>query len=241
MQDAVKSVTDPKILEITSEHIVSKSKIYNLVNAFQFRELFHIDLENDFNANPKERKFAESFYKEFLKIRDSKKPGIEYELIDSWSKRLDLDRFFYLIPEENYFKKKKLENSFLDDDLQNSPPSNEVSNEDIEMAKFLRNQELIGLNKSIVFYMIGALEFFKNMNISEIKNIAMEIARIGMNGINPEKSVYTVTLIPGKSFSGNHLLAYYYVSWKLALPEMVDKLQLPFRDEFEMAEKIFGK
>ncbi len=89
--------------------------------------------------------------------------------------------------------------------------------------------------------MIGALEFFKNMNISEIKNIAMEIARIGMNGINPEKSVYTVTLIPGKSFSGNHLLAYYYVSWKLALPEMVDKLQLPFRDEFEMAQKLFGK
>ncbi|MCG9873698.1 MAG: hypothetical protein MH321_02800 [Leptospiraceae bacterium] len=28
------------------------------------------------------------------------------------------------------------------------------------------------------------------------------------------------------------------ISWKLAIPEMVDKLQLPFREEYELAEKM---
>ncbi len=87
--------------------------------------------------------------------------------------------------------------------------------------------------------MIGALEYFKNIPLADTKNITMEIARIGMNGICPDKKGYTVPSIPGKTFSGNHLLAYYYVSWKLAIPEMVDKFQLPFRDEYEMADNMF--
>ncbi|MCG9874537.1 MAG: hypothetical protein MH321_07100 [Leptospiraceae bacterium] len=245
MQESIQAVTDPQILEIASEHIVSKSKTYNLMGAFQFRDLFHIDLENEFNASPKERKLAEGFYKEFIRQKDSKVPGIEYELLDSWSKRLDLDRFFYLLPEQDFLKRKKLEESFLEEEsneeIQETLASSHASEEDVEMAKFLRNQEIAGLNKAIVFYMIGALEYFRDMPIADIKNIAMEIAKIGMNGISPEKDGYSVSMIPGKSFSGNHLLAYYYVSWKLAIPEMLEKLQLPFRDEFEIAENLFEK
>lgn len=240
MKESIQAVTDPKILEVASEHIVSKSKIYNLVNAFQFRDLFNIDLEDDFNADPKERKLAKSFYKEFLRHKDNKSPGIEYELIANWSQKLDLDRFFQLANETDYLKRKKLEHSFHEDEINEATTSSNISIEDTEMAKFLRNQELIGLNKAIVFYMIGALEYFKETPIHKIKDIAMEIARIGMNGISPVKDGYKVSLIPDKSFSGNQLLAYYYVSWKLAIPEMVDKLQLPFRDEYEMAEKMFG-
>ncbi|WCL50746.1 tetratricopeptide repeat protein [Leptospira sp. GIMC2001] len=239
VQESIKAVTDPNILEIASELVVSKSKIYNLVNAFQFRDLYNIDMEELFNANPKERKIADSFYKEFLSHKESKKPGIEYKLIDSWSNRLDLDRFFYLVIEEDYLKQKKLEESFQETAPLEGVKSQEVSESDLEMAKFLRNQEIEGVNKSIIFYMIGALEYFKNMSIDRIKVIAMEIARIGMNGISPDRDGYIVTSIPEKTFSGNHLLAYYYVSWKLAIPEMVDKLQLPFREEFDLAEKMY--
>jgi len=238
VQESIKAVTDPNILEIASELVVSKSKIYNLVNAFQFRDLYNIDMEELFNANSKERKIAENFYKEFLSHKESKKPGIEYELLHNWSSRLDLDRFFYLANEEDYLKQKELEESFLETDALEGNISQVVSESDIEMAKFLRNQEIEGVNKSVIFYMIGALEYFKNMSINRIKDIAMEIARIGMNGINPDKDGYIVTSIPEKSFSGNHLLAYYYVSWKLAIPEMVNRLQLPFHEEYKLAEKM---
>jgi len=45
--------------------------------------------------------------------------------------------------------------------------------------------------------------------------------------------------VPGKTFSGYHLLAYYYVSWKLAMPEMLADLQLPFDQEYAMAEQLY--
>jgi hypothetical protein len=37
------AVTDKKIVELSPKDIISKSKVYNLVNAIQFKELFGID------------------------------------------------------------------------------------------------------------------------------------------------------------------------------------------------------
>ena len=47
--------------------------------------------------------------------------------------------------------------------------------------------------------------------------------------------------MPGKTFSGYHLLAYYYVSWKLAIPEMLAQLQLPYDAEYEVALKFMPR
>jgi hypothetical protein len=41
--------------------------------------------------------------------------------------------------------------------------------------------------------------------------------------------------IPHKTFSGYHLLAYYYVSFALAVPERLELLDLPYKNEYEMA------
>ncbi|EKJ86167.1 hypothetical protein CLV96_3910 [Leptospira meyeri] len=76
------------------------------------------------------------------------------------------------------------------------------------------------------------------MSKEEVKNIAIEIATIGTNGISPDKSGYIVSKIPDKTFSGYELLSYYYVSFAIALPELLPKLGLPFRDEFEIAKKF---
>ena len=42
---------------------------------------------------------------------------------------------------------------------------------------------------------------------------------------------YKLTYIPKKDFSGYHLLAYYYVSLMLAMPEMLDELGLDYEKE----------
>ncbi len=61
-----------------------------------------------------------------------------------------------------------------------------------------------------------------------------------MHGISPDKKGYRVWSIPDTEFSGYHLLAYYYVSWAIALPEMLEQLQMPFGKEYEVA-KGFGE
>jgi len=73
------------------------------------------------------------------------------------------------------------------------------------------------------------------MTKEEIKKIAFEIAMQGTQGYRPDKDDYRISSIKGKTFSGYHILAYYYVSWALAIPEMLSQLQLPYDDEYKMA------
>jgi tetratricopeptide (TPR) repeat protein len=69
-------------------------------------------------------------------------------------------------------------------------------------------------------------------------NEAFEFATLGMAGIDPKKKNYSVPSIKESSFSGYKTLAYYYVSWALASPELVESLQMPFDKEFDLATKF---
>ena len=75
----------------------------------------------------------------------------------------------------------------------------------------------------------------------KIKSIALEIAMLGTDGIRPGRDDYKLNKIPGKIFSGYQMLAWYYVSFKLAMPEIVAQLDLNYGEEFEMALKISEK
>jgi hypothetical protein len=84
-------------------------------------------------------------------------------------------------------------------------------------------------------FMVDALQYFDGKSNEEIKKIAYEIAMQGTQGYRPDKDNYRINSIKGKTFSGYHILAYYYVSWALSIPEMLAQLQLPFDDEYSMA------
>lgn len=85
-------------------------------------------------------------------------------------------------------------------------------------------------------YMVGALKFFENFPKEEIKKIAFEFATLGMTGIDPKKSNYDVPSI-NKKMSGYQALSYYYVSWALAIPEMLSQLGMPFDEEYNLAQQ----
>ena len=91
---------------------------------------------------------------------------------------------------------------------------------------------------AVVMFMVGALQYFEGMPKEKIKEIAIEIAMQGTQGFSPAKKDYNIPSIPGKWFSGYHILAYYYVSWSLAMPDKVAELQLPFEREFELAKQM---
>ena len=62
----------------------------------------------------------------------------------------------------------------------------------------------------------------------------MEIALQGTQGYKPD-SEYCLVSIPSKLFTGYQILAYYYVSWSIILPDMVDELRLPYKEEYDLA------
>jgi len=236
LQEGLKAVTDKKIVELSPKDIISKSKVYNLVNAMQFKELFGFNFIKDFNATPSELKFATDFYDEYLQYKEDKKPAEEYELVLHWAEDLKLDKNFELVNEHEYRTKRTDIDNLLSSiekdpfDLESKDPYKER-----ETDKFQKSQEQIGINMAVAMFMVDALQFFEAMSQDEIKKIAVDIAMQGTQGYRPDKDDYSINSVKGKTFSGYHILAYYYVSWSLAIPEMVTKLNLPYEAEYKMA------
>lgn len=239
MQEGLKAVTDKKIIELSPKDIISKSKIYNVVNAMQFKELFGLDFIKDFNTTPIELASATNFYEEYLEYKDDKEPAEEYELVLHWAEDLKLDKNFELVSEHEYRTKRTDIDNLLTSiekdpyDLESKDPYKQR-----EMDKFQKSQQSIGINMAVVMFMVEALQFFEGKPKEEIKTIAFEIATQGTQGYRPDKDNYRINAIKGKTFSGYQILAYYYVSWSLAIPEMLSQLQLPFDDEFKLAETM---
>ncbi|MBK6833761.1 MAG: hypothetical protein IPG89_05570 [Bacteroidetes bacterium] len=236
LQEGLKAVTDKKIVELSPKDIISKSKVYNFVNAIQFKELFGFDFIKDFNATPSEMKLATDFYDEYLQYKEDKEPAEEYELVLHWAEDLKLDKNFELVNEHEYRTKRTDIDNLLSSiekdpyDLESKDPYKQR-----EMDKFQKSQEQIGINMAVAMFMVDALQFFEAMPQEEIKKIAIEIAMQGTQGYRPDKDNYRINSIKGKTFSGYHILAYYYVSWSLAIPEMVSQLNLPYEAEYKMA------
>jgi hypothetical protein len=149
---------------------------------------------------------------------------------------LGLDQYLDLVSEQSYrsaASPEKVLESIEEDPygMEQDDPAQER-----KMKRFLETHNDKDISMAVTIYVVEALQYFADMPKDKIKNIAVEIAEIGMHGISPDKKGYRVRSIPDTEFSGYHLLAYYYVSWAIALPEMMDKLQLPFEREYEVAK-----
>jgi len=240
MQEGLKAVTDKKIVDLSPKDILSKSKIYNIVNAIQFQELFGIDIIKDFQASPTELKQSKDFYEEYLQYKDDKEPAEEYEMVLHWAEDMKLDKNFELVDEVEYRTKRTDIDNLLTSiekdpyDLESKDPYKQR-----EMDKFQKSQESIGTNMAVVMFMVDAMQYFERMPKDEIKKIAFEIAMQGTQGYRPDKDDYRITSIKDKTFSGYHILAYYYVSWMLAIPEMISQLNLPYDVEYKLANTMF--
>jgi Tfp pilus assembly protein PilF len=236
LQEGLQAVTDKKIVELSPKDIISKSKVYNIVNAIQFKELFGFDFIKDFNATLAEMKLATDFYEEYLQYKDDKEPAEEYELVLHWAEDLKLDKNFELVNEKEFrTKRTNIDNLLFS--IEKDPYDLETKDtyKEREMEKFQKSQQRIGTNMAVVMFMVDALQFFEGISKEEIKKMALEIAMQGTQGYRPDKDDYKISSIKGKTFSGYHILAYYYVSWALAIPEMLSQLQLPYDDEFKLA------
>ncbi|MGV3504661.1 MAG: tetratricopeptide repeat protein [Adhaeribacter sp.] len=238
VQEGITGTTDKTIVSHAPKVVLSASKVYNLVNAMLLKDLFGADQIAGFKATQKEISQAEEFWGEFEEYRSNKEPAEEYELVQHWADDLGLSDFFKLVEEHTFRKGKKPEDIISDMEEDASDFGETDPYEEERMKVFLEQHQNKDLNMAVVMYMVDALKYFQNFSQEEVKKIAHEIAMKGMFGISPEKKDYKLPGIPGKTFSGYHLLAYYYVSWAIAEPEMLKELQLPFDKEYVVAKQL---
>jgi len=87
-------------------------------------------------------------------------------------------------------------------------------------------------------YCVGAMERFKGMSIDEVKKISMEIAVLGMSGldVNAPSQKYTLKSLTG-NFSGLHLFCIEYVGFKMFEPSL--DLGFDISSEYQQAQKLF--
>ena len=238
-QEGIEATTNLEIVANSPKSILSVSKILNLVSALQFKDLFHFDLTEQFKATKLELDQAAKFYEEYKEYREDKKPAEEYELVNHWAEDLKLDQYFELVSEST-FRQKTLESVL--EEIENDPMGiNSIDPEDDkQMEQFLEDHSSEEINMAVVMFMSDAIKCFSGISIEETKKIAFEIATIGTQGIDPNKKNYVIPSIKNSNFSGYKTLAYYYVSWAIAIPEMLSQLQLPFDKEYELATKYLN-
>jgi len=236
IDEGIQATTDKRIVDLGPGEILSKSKVYSLTLAMLYHELYGVDRLPEFKAAGLEKQQATKFYDEFKEYREDHEPAEEYELVRHWAEDLKLTPYFALVKEEEHRAKSAAP---LEDQLERiqADPLDQHSKDperDRAMATFQATAAEQGLNSAVVMFMVDALQHFETMPLPKIKEIAM----LGTQGIAPDKQGYKLHHVPGKTFSGSHLLAYYYVSWKRAIPEMVEQLHLPYEKEYGMAVQL---
>ena len=238
--ESQKAVNDSRIVEISPPNIMSKSRVYNVVMARHFEDLYGVKMEEQYTIKANEKELIDLFWDEFKEYRKDRKPGEEYELTQHWGDDLELNPYFELV-DENIFREKSKQVKKSPEDLLREIEEDPMQQSELDeyetdqLRKFQEEHTNKDLNMAIVMYMIGAMEYFKGMPKEKVRDIAFEIAMLGRSGISPEKKGYKLNKIPGKTFSGYKLLAYYYISWAIALPQMLEELQMPFDSEYKLA------
>ena len=203
--------------------IKDTNKLLNMLQSLLLRKLYGLDFVNQYKPSQNMMNRATEFFKAFEDSLASFNAGDEYAVFEKIATALGLIKYFTLSGVEKSEIKTEADKK-QDQFNETHNPANADPVITVMMSS----------------YMVGALEYFEGLLPEDIEKIAFECALVGQNGISPaQKSGYKLNNIPGKDFSGYELLAYYYVSWVISHPEMLDKLQLPFADAYSMAKQMF--
>jgi Tfp pilus assembly protein PilF len=236
---AVKQATDNGFFP---KEIVYANKVMNIVSSLHFKEIYGINLIGQYHPTKQELEHAKDLYEEFKAYLDTYKAGDEYEMMEYFVQSFNMEDLVEIV-DENQLALKVKADSFKKSKMKDVVDDN-LTEEDIEAA----NTEFAYKHKDgadpietmmMSMYLLGAMEYFDTLEPSVVHQIAIEIALVGVTGIDLNKK-YSIKSIPGKEFGGYQFLAYYYVSWARTNPEKLDALGLPFTKAYESALKMYN-
>ena len=241
-QDNINAVKQAASNGFFPKEIVYANKIMNIVTSIHFKDIYGINLIGQYRPTKQEYEQAQDLYDEFQAFLETYKAGDEYEMIEYFVESLNMEDLIEIIDESQVTAGMKADLSMKSDlkDL----AEDALSKEDVDKANAefaLNHQDGADATETMMMsmYMLGAMEYFDTLESRDVHRIALEIAMVGVTGINPQKK-YSIKSIPGKEFGGYQLLAYYYVSWARAIPEKLDALGLPFTKAYESALQMYN-
>lgn len=241
-QDNINAVKQAASNGFFPKEIVYANKVMNIVTSLHFKDLYGINLIGQYNPTKQEYKHAQDLYEEFKAYLNTYKAGDEYEMLEYFVQSFNMDELIEIIDEKQVTPGMKADLSMKSDlkDLE----ENALSIEDTEAAnaQFAQNhQDGADPTETMMMslYMLGAMEYFDTLTPQAIHRIALEIAMVGVTGIDPKKK-YSIKSIPDKEFGGYQFLAYYYVSWARAIPHKLNALGLPFAKAYESALQMYN-
>lgn len=224
--------------------LVKTTKVLNMCSSMHLKNLYHIDNLEEFHPTQDERSVAKDLFDEFLAYWEAKdlQPGEEYALVQYFLEALNMEDALTISDYKDFVVKVEEEAK--------RPMSVDAGDYDIYSEEQRERQRKFeeeskkedgGRDLMMTMFILAALEEFSKMSFEKVKKIAIEIAMLGMKGIEPSKpSGYRIPSID-RDFGGYAMLAYYYTSWKLTIPESAEQLGLPYRAQYEDAQKLFKK
>ncbi len=246
---AVTGANDPTAKKIAPRFVRDANIILSYTQLFQLQELFGVSLVNQIKE-PLLLNKAKSIYEEYLKMKEDKEGGEEYDLIKWWAEDLKLESYFTLEHENNSSDEdtsvKVTSTDFkLPEDvmaeIENDPYGLNTDSifEDEQMKTFVESNRNSETNMAVVMHMVDAIRYFKDKSTGKAKEAGIEIAELGRHGIDPnKKETYSLSSVPNKSFSGWKMLAYMYITWSIFEPSVVPELGLDFKEEYKLAEAL---
>ena len=241
-QDNINAVKQAASNGFFPKEIVYANKVMNLVTSMHFKDIYGINLLGQYNPTKQEYAHAQDLYEEFKAYLNTFKAGDEYEMVEYFVQSFNMEDLVEIIDESQVSAGMKADLSMKSDlkDLAEGALSEEEA--DVANAQFaLNHQDGADPAETMMMsmYMLGAMEYFDTLDSQDVHRIAIEIAMVGVTGIDPKKK-YSIKSLPDKEFGGYQLLAYYYVSWARAIPEKLDALGLPFSKAYESALSMYN-
>jgi hypothetical protein len=241
-QDNINAVKQAESNGFFPKQIVAANKIMNIATSMHFMDMYGINLIGQYHPTKQEYEHAKDLYEEFKAYLNSYNAGDEYEMLEYFVESFGMEDMVELVDESQVTAGMKADLSMKSDLKDLAEDALSAEDADVANAQFaLNHQDGANLTETMMMsmYMLGAMEYFDTLTPKDVHRIALEIAMVGVTGIDPKKK-YSIKSIPEKEFGGYELLAHYYVSWARAIPHMLDKLGLPFSKAYDTALQMYN-
>ena len=202
------------------KNVIRLNRVMNAVTLMQYRDLFSFDYLAALKLPEDELSVARELYDSCCRVVKIGQACEVWVLVREFLEKLHCEEYFVVVGGvENLTETLRKEES---------------------TDQFQRNvQDDPAIGAAVMMHMVDAIRELRAMSTEQIRKTAVEIAMLGMNGINPtKKSGYALPSLGGVDMSGCRALAYYYVSWSMAFPEKIEMLGLPFASEYEQAKAL---
>jgi tetratricopeptide (TPR) repeat protein len=198
--EAEQTNSNPEIRRLTPRKIFHASLALNGAYGLFLDDLFHG--ASTFAAPYRSSEtfgLSQWLYKHWLERAKNLGPGKEYGLVDEFADMTGLRDWYEWRPDPGHHEATA------------EPLKEGTTNPALLTAK----------QPAAVFYFLDAFKRFDAMTPEQVRDVAFEIALLGRNGLDyaaPDEK-YELRALPGRKFSGLHLMCLMYAGFKRVAPE----------------------